>query len=72
MNFSAAGGEIVGMILQSFCEDLFERWLQGARKGHDPVFGSFAVIDHDGPLAEIDVLDPKPEGFHQTEPGPIH
>jgi len=57
-----------GFIDKVFLHACFE----GARQRHNSVLRPLAVVDDDGSLAEIDVIDPQPEGLHEAEAGAIH
>lgn len=48
-------------------QGLFER----AGQEGDAILPALAVADEDVALAEVDVLDPEPEAFHQPQPGSI-
>ena len=45
-----------------------KRFAQALRQERRPVLLPFPVADEEMPLAEVDVLDPEPEAFHQPEP----
>jgi len=49
---------------------ILERRHQGDRK-HDPILPSFPIAYQDLVEAEVDVLDPQPQAFHQTHAGAI-
>ena len=49
-----------------------ESVLEGTWKGNDPVSSAFAIVDGDGSLAEIEVLDAKAHGFHEPKAAAIH
>lgn len=51
---------------------LFEAFFEGFWQCDDAVFSAFAVMNRDGALAEIEVLDSQPHGFHQAETAAIH
>ena len=49
-----------------------ESLLKAFWQGDDPMFAALAIVDGDGALAEIDVLNTESEGFHNSEAGAIH
>ena len=71
MNGSLPCGQILKMVLLFLGQVFFEPGFQGMRKRYDPGLGSLAV-DNDGPLPEVDVLDPQPERFYQSKTGAVH
>lgn len=46
--------------------------VQGPGHGDDTVFAALAVVDGDGGLAEIEILDAEFHGFHEAEAATVH
>jgi hypothetical protein len=46
---------------------LLERFLQRFWQHRNAIFCAFAVSDCDFVAAEIDILDPQPQAFHQPQ-----
>jgi hypothetical protein len=51
---------------------VFEAFFQGSWESDDTVFSAFAIVDGDGSLPEIEVLDTQAHGFHQAQTAAIH
>lgn len=72
VDVAASACEVIGVFLAFFGEVFFQAGFEGSRERNDPVFRAFSVVDDDGAMAEVDVFDAQPEGFHKAEAGAIH
>lgn len=64
MGFACSGGEILLMPDSEGSEVLAEGWFESSRESDDAVFGSLAVVDGNGALAEIEIFDAEAHGLH--------
>ncbi len=67
MGITATAGEVVGVFLRFFGEVFLQAGFEGTREGDDPVFRPLSIVDDDGSLAEVDVLDAQAERFHESK-----
>jgi hypothetical protein len=62
-------GEV--LVLQCY-EVLIETFFQCMWQSDDTVFSAFAIVDGDGALPKIEILDAQTHGFHQAQTAAIH
>lgn len=72
MNLASADGEILKVFLAGGIKVLAQSRFQGPGQRHDAVFAALAVMDGDGPVAEVEILDPQGKAFHEPQAGAIH
>ena len=64
VNLPNPGFEITSMALPMETEVGLQTRFQGAGQGDDSVFAALAVVDGDGSLPKIEILDSEAQGFH--------
>lgn len=69
---SGTGGETLEMVFPEACEVSGEPRFEGIWQGDDTVFAALAIVDGDGALAEIEVLDAQAHGYHEAEAAAVH
>lgn len=65
-------GEVLKVFFAGFGEVVGESLLKCFGEGDDAVFAIFPIVDGDGALAEIQILDAQAHGFHEAETAAIH
>ena len=73
-NVDVAGttGKILKVLVTGFCQVLLEAGFQSSREGDDTVPTAFAVVDRDGSLSEIQILDAQAHGLREPQAAAIH
>ena len=65
-------GKVFLMDRLDLAQMFLKRFLKQFRKHRYPVFRSFAVTDKNFVSGKINVLNPKPQAFHQAQPRAVH
>ena len=66
-----AGDEVLAVFFSEGGEVGLEAGFEGFGEGDEAVFTAFGVVDGDGAVAEVDVLDAEAKAFHDAEPGAV-
>ena len=64
--------EMILVLLPEVIEVDLEMRLQGLREGDDAMFSSFGIVDLNGIVVEVEVLDPQAHRFADAQSGSIH
>ena len=72
VDVARADGEVLEVFFAQPAEVLLEALFEGSGQGDDAVATALAIVDGDGALAEVEVLDAQAHGLHEPEPAAIH
>ena len=72
VDVTRADCEILEMLFAEASQMFREPLLQGDWQSDDAVFSILSIMDGDGSLAEIQILDAQAHGFHEPEAAAIH
>lgn len=72
VNVPRADSEVLKVFFAETGEVFLKPLLQGHGQGDDAVFSILSIMDGDGSLAEIQILDAQAHGFHEPEAAAIH
>ena len=64
MHFAHAGLQVLLVAVLEGTQVRTQASFQGARQRHNPVFATFSIVDGDGSLSKIKILDPESQSFH--------
>jgi hypothetical protein len=71
VGISKTDGEILEVLLTSTLKLALEAGFESYRKWHHAMLASLAIVDGDGSLRKIEILDPEPEPFHKPQTAAI-
>lgn len=72
VNISCTDGKILQMLFTGFGEVMVESRFKRLWKGDDAMPPTFAIVNGDGTVAEIEIFDTETESFHHAQAGAIH
>ena len=72
MNVARADSEVLEVFFSETGQMLREPLFQGDWQSDYAVSAALAIMDGDGALAKIEILDAQAHGFHETEAAAIH
>jgi len=71
VDFADAGDEVLAVFFAEGGEVGLVAGFEGFGERDDAVFAAFGVVDGDGAVAEVDVLDAEAKAFHDAEAGAV-
>ena len=71
VDLADAGDEVLAVFFAEGGEVGLESGFEGLGERDEAVFAAFGVVDGNGAVAEVDVLDAESETFHNAEPGAV-
>ncbi len=72
MDIARADGQILQVFLAGGIKVISQCGFQGPGQRYHAVLAVLTVVDGDGSLAEVEILDPQGEAFHEPQAGAIH
>lgn len=69
---ASSDGEVLEVFFALVGQVLSESLLEGLGQRDDAVFAALGVVNGDGAVTEIEVLDPESQALHETQAGAIH
>ena len=71
VDLTDAGDEVLAVFFTEGSEVGLEAGFEGLGERDEAVFAAFGVVDGDGAVAEVDVLDAEAKAFHDAEAGAV-
>lgn len=72
VDVARADDEVLEVLFAEAVEVLLEALFDGSWQCDDAVPAALAIVDGDGALAEVEILDAQPHRFHKSETAAIH